>query len=679
MANAIIGALRIPLSINAGKFTRGSKEAATRLDMLGARVKRLGKNMSRIGGIMSATVSAPIIALGAGILRAGGDFEKSMNRVAAVSGATGKQFDSLANQAKELGSTTQFSASQAADAMGFLAMAGFDANKIIGAMPGTLQLASAAQLDLAQSADIVSNVLTGYSLDVKQLNRVNDVLVKTFTSTNTNLVQLGEAMKYAGPVAASAGVKFEESAAAIGLMGNAGIQASMAGTSLRGAISRILAPTKQMKTLMNEAGLEFTDSQGKLLSLTEIVKRLEPHAENTGLMMQLFGLRAGPAMAALVSQGSDQLQKLTRDLENSGGTAKRIADVQMKGFSGAMKELRSAFEALQIAIAESGLLEFATDMVKSLAGFIRELSQLNPMLLKWGTIIGGIVAVVGPAILVLGGLSVAIGAILPVLSTVGVAIGALIAATGPIGLFIAAATLAYTAWQIWGDKISALFSTITDFITSKFDWILEKTTAVTDGIQGAWQYLKDTLVGNSIIPDMVDEIGDEFQRLDSLTTGWTAKTVSTLQKGYGNAAKLTTAQISDMGSNINTVLGTMFKDSKAASIAQAIISTLTGMNRALELPFPANLAAAAAVAAQGFANVAAIKSTNVSGKGGGGGGGGGGSAAASGAATGAGTGAPAQSMTVNLHGDTFGRDQVFGLIDQINNAVADGAQIRIAQ
>lgn len=676
MANALIGALRIPLSINAGKFARNTKEAGGQLDDLGRRAKRLGRNMARIGGILSTTVTGPIVAFGAGILRAGGDFQKAMNRVTAVSGATGDEIEKLKAQAKELGATTQFSASQAADAMGFLAMAGFDANKIMGAMPGTLQLAASAQLDLAKSADIVSNVLTGYNMDVKQLSRVNDVLVKTFTSTNTDLVQLGEAMKYAGPVASAAGVKFEESAAAIGLMGNAGIQASMAGTSLRGAISRMLAPTKQMRSLMQEAGLVFTDAQGRLLPLDQIVQSLEPHADDAGLMMKLFGLRAGPAMAALVSQGSDQLRKLTGELENSGGTAKRIADVQMKGFSGAMKELRSAFEALQIAIAESGLLDLMTDAARGLAQFFRELSQANPALLKWGTLIAGIAAIVGPAILVLGGLVAAIGAIAPALTAAGAGIAALVAAAGPIGLFIAAATLAYTAWQLWGDKITVLFSQITEFITSKFDWILDKTTAVTDGIQGAWQYLKDTLVGNSIIPDMVDEIGDEFQRLDSLTTGWTTKTVSTLSRGYGKAAKLTTAQISDMGSNINTVLGTMFKDSKAASIAQAIISTLTGMTRALELPFPANLAAAAAVAAQGYANVAAIKSTNVSG------GGGGGSSSTAGSAAGSaaqgGQTQPNQNVMINLHGQNFGRDQVRGLISQINDLVSDGVELQVS-
>src|SRR5690606_28233960 len=142
------------------------------------------------------------------------------------------------------------SASEAADAMGFLAMAGMDANDILGAMPDTLNLAAAANLDMARAADIVTNIHAGYNKDVSELTAATDVLVKAFTSANTDLSQLAEAMKYAGPVASAAGVDFNEAAAALSMMGNAGIQGSMAGTSLRGAISRILGPTKAMREAM---------------------------------------------------------------------------------------------------------------------------------------------------------------------------------------------------------------------------------------------------------------------------------------------------------------------------------------------------------------------------------------------------------------------------------------------
>lgn len=360
---------------------------------------QLAENNRRLDAMRGRMFETGLVAVGlfkalGGPIRAAADFEAAMNQVAAVSGASSEQLEAFKRQAKDLGATTQFSASQAADAMKFLAMAGFDANAVMASLPGTLQLAAAAQLDLGSAADIVSNVLSGYGLQVEEIGRVNDVLVKAFTSSNTDLRQLAEAMKYAGPVANAAGVQFEETAAALGLMGNAGIQASMAGTSLRSAISRSLSPTKKMRAVMKRAGLDFTDANGRLISLDEMIRQLEPHAADAGLFMELFGQRAGPAMAALVSQGADALEDLTTELENSAGTAQRISDVQMQGFWGMWKEIKSVMEAVGIAIGDA-LLPSLTEMGKTLAPMIRNFAKLaenNPAVTR--TIIGLTVALV---------------------------------------------------------------------------------------------------------------------------------------------------------------------------------------------------------------------------------------------------------------------------------------------
>lgn len=210
--SAVIGALRVNLGLDTAAFQDGLSSATKSL-------QKTGRQMQRTGKAMTKAITVPVAGFGALIAKTAGDFEASMNQVGAVSGATGNQLDELRKTARDLGATTQFSASEAADAMKFLSMAGFDANQTIEALPGTLQLAAAASLDLGDAADIVSNILSGYGIQVEELSRVNDVLVKTFTSANTDLRQLGEAMKYAGPVASAAGVQFEEAAAAIGLMG----------------------------------------------------------------------------------------------------------------------------------------------------------------------------------------------------------------------------------------------------------------------------------------------------------------------------------------------------------------------------------------------------------------------------------------------------------------------------
>src|SRR5690625_2937961 len=437
MAQATIGALRVFLGLDSAQFSDGLKNARGQL-------KNVGKSMQRVGRNMSAYVTAPIAGFGALTLKAAGDFEQAMRQVKAVSSATGEEFEALREQAKELGATTQFSASEAAEAMNFLAMAGMDANDILAAMPDTLQLAAAAQLDMGSAADIVTNIMAGYGMEIDELTHATDVLVQAFTNANTDLPQLAEAMKYAGPVASAAGVNFEDAAAAIALMGNAGIQGSMAGTSLRGAITRMLNPTSKVAGIMEAAGLSFTDAEGRLKPLDEIITDLTPHADDAGMFMEIFGQRAGPAMAALVSQGSEALTDLTSALHDSGGRAQDVADVQMEGLTGAMRLFKSAGEALLISIAESGLLDAATSFLKLLAGWIQNLSELNPWVLKIATVLGGLLASLGPVIWAIGSFAGAAKNLLPLLRLVPGMLTAIRTAftllTGPVGIIIGVIT-----------------------------------------------------------------------------------------------------------------------------------------------------------------------------------------------------------------------------------------------
>lgn len=417
--------------VNATRAVRRSSEDLDR------QLRQLGRTVTDVGRTLSVRLTAPIVALGTGALVMAGNFEQAMNRVQALTGATGNEFEQLERAAREFGATTQFSASQVADAMGFMAQAGMSTTDIMESLEGTLRLAASAQLDMGEAADIVTNILSGYRMETEDLDHAVDVLARAFTSANTDLTQLAEAMKYAGPVASSAGVSFEEAAAAIGLMGNAGIQGSMAGTSLRGAITRLLSPTESAADVMRELGLRVTDAQGRLLPLSDIVEQLGPHADNTAAFMDLFGQRAGPAMAALVAQGSDALRDLTSDLEDSGGTAQRIADAQMQGLNGAMRELRSAVEAAGIAIAQSGLIEWAERLARRAADLLRRVADVNPEILRWGTVVAGVAASIGP-------LLIAVGSVIRILPSLRAGILAVRAAlallAGPAGIIALVAT-----------------------------------------------------------------------------------------------------------------------------------------------------------------------------------------------------------------------------------------------
>lgn len=459
------------------------KSPMQKFNDFGKQMQGFGDSMAKVGGSMTKSLTLPIVGVGAAALATAAEFEKSMNKVSAISGATGGDFDALSEQAKELGRTTQYSAAQAADAMSFLAMAGFSADEIMGAMPGTLSLAAAGQLDLAEAADIASNILTGYNKAVDELPQAMDVLAKTFTSTNTDLTQLGEAFKYAGPVASTAGVDFEEAAAAIGLMGNAGIQGSMAGTSLRGAISRLLDPTERVANRLHDLGVVVTDTNGTLLPLNEIIGQLADSGATTADFMAIFGQRAGPAMAALVQQGQDALISLTGELENAGGTADRIAKTQMQGLSGALTRLKSAFEGAMIAIAESGLLERATVLVERLAvgfgEFAAWMSKLPEPVTNTIMVVAGLAAALGPVLLIVGKVVSAVGGIIAVFNPVGAII---------VGVIAAVAALAAIFVLMWNRS-----ETLRNAIKDAFERIKAVVMEVIDNVKAKIEENRETL------------------------------------------------------------------------------------------------------------------------------------------------------------------------------------------
>lgn len=272
-------------------------ELKSKLKSVESTFKTLGNKLNNIGKTMTTRVTLPIVGMGVAMIKTAGDFEQSMNKVSAISGATGADFDMLRNKAKELGATTSFSASQAADGMSFLAMAGFEANEIVSAMPGVLNLAAAGNMDLATSADIASNILTGFGMTAEESNRMVDILAKTFTSSNTNLVQLGEAMKYVAPVAHGFGVSVEETAAIVGMLSDAGIQSSMAGTTLRNIIVTLGEAS-------DELGFSMYDATGAMLPMADILDRLTEKTGGAQQAVDLFGNRAGPGLISLLDQGS---------------------------------------------------------------------------------------------------------------------------------------------------------------------------------------------------------------------------------------------------------------------------------------------------------------------------------------------------------------------------------------
>jgi len=453
MSKNVLGRLHVLLTAESTDFDKKMKE-------VGDRLKGTGKQLADFGQSMMTRVTLPLVGVGVTALKMGGDFESSMNQVKAVTNATGDEFTALSDQAKLLGRTTQFSASEAADAMYFLASAGFNTTDVMKAMPGVLNLAAAANMDLASATDIASNILSGYGMEVEDLGRVNDVLVKAFQKSNVNVAMLGESMKYAAPFAAAAGIEFEEAAAMVGLFGNAGIQGSQAGTAMRGAISRLIKPAGEAVEVIERLGLQTQDTSGNLVPFVDLFGQLEQAGISTKDLITLFGVEAGPAMAAALQEGSGALATLTDELRNSGGVAEEVAGVQMEGLNGALKGLKSAFEGLMIAIFQSGLGEKVTQFTSNLTSLIQRITELDVRIIKISLAFGFLLAAIGPVLF-------AVGKLVAFLPTIGAGLaavkGAVTLVTGaflglnPVTLAIMGVVGTLTAgWLLFGDSIKEI-------------------------------------------------------------------------------------------------------------------------------------------------------------------------------------------------------------------------------
>lgn len=450
MAN--IGDLVVTLDANTQGLERGMQRGRKQLDNINDGMGRTIGIAKRLTGVLGA------LGLGIGLgqaVRQIADFQAAMNGLAATSNATAEEMNRLEKQARELGAVSQFSAQQAAEGQRFLAQAGFEVNEILGATPGILKLAAAGGLDLASAADIASNVLGGMRLEVDQLNRVNDVLAATASRSNTNIQQLGQALSFAAPFAAGAGISIEEAAAAIGVMSDAGIQASRAGTGLVGTIRQLSKVTDTGAEVLERHGLSLADVNIEARGLGPVLDTLRGANLTTAEAIALFGSEAGAAAQVLVND-------YTGGITNAAGESERMAEQLEQGLGPAFKSLGSAVSEAVLQMGDSGMAGAMEGLVRSATGVV---SAWNGMSDEWAEangvgetsqkIIEGVAQALGVLAAAAGaraaqalitltaakaGLtaaSISLTGALTALRTVGMTL------FGPIGLFVGAATLIF--------------------------------------------------------------------------------------------------------------------------------------------------------------------------------------------------------------------------------------------
>lgn len=461
----------VELFADDSKLVRGLRRAQAKLKAFGKSVQQFGRQLLTVG-----TLAAVPFALSAQTFA---NFESQMARVKALTGASEDQFSRLETEAKRLGAQTVFSASQAAEAMSYFALAGFNVDQILAAIGPTLDLAAAGQIEIAEAADIAAKIMAGMGIAADDLGYAVDVMAKAMTTANTDLTMLGEAFKFVGPMAKSAGISLEEITAAIQLLSNAGVQGEMAGTTLRGMLLSLTAPSAEAAKELQRLGVRVTDESGNVRSLADILADLEKSLAGVGsgeklrVLGTIFPARQAAGAAELVSQGAEKLREATAALGDASGTASRIAGTQLNTLKGDVIILLSALEGVAIAVGEAFGTELraavrgVTSFLAALGTWIGENKQV--VLTIVGIVVGllaagvALVGLGGTIQLVafgLGGLATAIGAVASLLGALLSPIGLVLAGIGALAAYlINTSDLGGQALDWLGQQFQALKST----------------------------------------------------------------------------------------------------------------------------------------------------------------------------------------------------------------------------
>ncbi|HAQ7054619.1 TPA: phage tail tape measure protein [Enterococcus faecium] len=470
----------------------------------------VGKVMQGTGAAMTKYITTPLIGVGVAAAKVGGDFEAQMSRVKAISGATGDTFEQMKQQAIDLGAKTAFSAKESAAGMENLASAGFSAQEIMKAMPGLLDLAAVSGGDVALASENTATALRGFGLEASEAGHVADVFARAAADTNAEVGDMGEALKYVAPVANSMGISLEETAAAIGIMSDAGIKGSQAGTTLRGALSRLARPTKAMQDTMDNLGVSFYDADGKMKPLktqVELLKKafegLTPEQQQNALVT-LYGQESLSGMMALIDKGPDSLGKLTKSLKDSDGAADDMARTMQDNMNSSIEQMFGAFESAAIVIQKI-LAPSIKKVADAISGLVEKFVSAPESTQKLVVAIGAIVAAIGPLIFMIGSVIIWINRVKvafkalsessKLFSGLSKAMGLL---TNPVFLVIAAVALLVVGFiYLWNTSEDfrnfwiGLWEGIKSAVSSAVEWIQNAWKSTGEWFNNLWKSIKE--------------------------------------------------------------------------------------------------------------------------------------------------------------------------------------------
>lgn len=512
----------------------------------GDKIADAGKKLLPVTGVVTAAGTAAV--------KTAADFEASMSKVSAVSGATGADLDALSAKAREMGSKTKFSASEAAEAMNYMAMAGWKTEDMLSGIEGVMNLAAASGEDLAATSDIVTDALTAFGLTAKDSGHFADVLAAASSNANTNVSMMGETFKYCAPIAGSLGFSVEDTAEAIGLMANAGIKSTQAGTSLRTVMTSLSGDVKICGSAIGEVTVATANADGSMRDLSDILADCRAafagltESEKASAAESLVGKNAMSGFLALMDAGEGDINKLSGAINDCDGAAQKMADTMNDNLEGQFTILKSALEELAISFGQL-LIPALRDVVQWLQGFVGFLNSLPEGVKKTIVVIALVAAALGPVLIIVGKVISSIGTTMTIIPKLAGVIGTVQKAfaalhvtmlANPIALIIAAITALVAAFiYLWNTN-----EEFRKFWISLWEDVKRVAVEVWEGISQfmsqAWEAIRQTAVTvwngmKQTITTVITGIRDTVSRVWNSIKSTVTSVVNALKSAVGGA------------------------------------------------------------------------------------------------------------------------------------------------